>query len=80
MAVKGSPRDMKKWLEVLRDPNIQFPGEPREYRHARNQLLESEAELRRMNEQVAAQRRALPLGGVLAEDYVFESAADGGAR
>jgi predicted dithiol-disulfide oxidoreductase (DUF899 family) len=77
MAVKGSPRDMNKWLEVLRDPNIQFPGESSEYRRARNQLLESEAELRRMSEQVAAQRRAIPLGGVLAEDYVFESAADG---
>ena len=77
MAVKGSPRDMKKWLEVLRDPNIQFPGESSEYRRARKQLLESEDGLRRMSEQVAAQRRALPLGGVLAEDYVFETAADG---
>jgi predicted dithiol-disulfide oxidoreductase (DUF899 family) len=39
--------------------------------------LEAEDELRRLNEQVAAQRRALPAGGLLAEDYVFESAADG---
>ncbi len=77
MAIKGSPRDMKKWLELLLDPNIQFPGESSEYRRARNQLLESERELRRMNQQVAAQRRALPLGGVLQGDYVFESAADG---
>jgi hypothetical protein len=45
MAVKGSPRDMKKWLELLLDPNIQFPGESSEYRRARNQLLESEREL-----------------------------------
>jgi len=22
MAIKGSPRDMKKWLELLLDPNI----------------------------------------------------------
>jgi len=77
MAVKGRPRDMNKWSEVLRDPNIQFPGESSEYRRARNQLLEAEDGLRRMNEQVAAQRRALPAGGLLAEDYLFESAADG---
>src|SRR5207245_1489722 len=76
-AIKGSPRDMKKWLELLLDPNIQFPGESSEYRRARNQLLESERELRRMNQQVAAQRRALPPGGVLPGYYVFESAADG---
>jgi hypothetical protein len=44
---------------------------------ARNELLEAEAELRRLNEQVAAQRRALPAGGLIREDYVFESAADG---
>ena len=77
MTVKGSPRDMNKWSEVLRDPSIQFPGESSEYRRARNQLLEAEDELRRMNEQVATQRRALPAGGLLAKDYVFESAADG---
>ena len=77
MAPKGRPRDMNEWRETLRDPNIRFPGESGEYRRARNQLLEAEDELRRLNEQVAAQRRALPAGGLLAEDYVFESAADG---
>jgi len=77
MAPKGSPRDMDKWRETLRDPDIKFPGESSEYRRARNQLLEAEDELRRLNEQVAAQRRALPAGGLLAQDYVFESAADG---
>ena len=51
---------MNKWGEVLRDPDIKFPGESREYRRARNQLLESEDELRRLNELVSAQRRALP--------------------
>ena len=78
MAPKGSPRDMNEWRETLRDPNIKFPGESSEYRRARNQLLEAEDELRRLNEQVAAKRRALPAGGLLAEDYVFESAVDGG--
>ena len=77
MALKGKPRDMNKWREVLLDPNVHFPGESNKYRRARNELLEAEAELRRMNEQVAAQRRALPAGGLIREDYVFESAADG---
>jgi predicted dithiol-disulfide oxidoreductase (DUF899 family) len=77
MAPKGSPRDMTKWLDLLSDPNVHFPGESSEYRRARNQLLESEAELRRLTEHVAAERRALPTGGVLAEDYVLESASDG---
>ena len=77
MVPKDSPRDMNKWRETLRDPNIRFPGESSEYRRARNQLLEAEDELRRLNEQVAAQRRALPAGGLLAEDYIFESPGDG---
>jgi len=77
MAVKGRPRDMNRWREVLLDQDIQFPGESSEYRRARNQLLEAEDELRRMTEQVAAQRRSLPAGGLVREDYVFESAADG---
>src|SRR6201984_383138 len=77
MALKGKPRDMNKWREVLLDPNVHFPGESSDYRRARNELLEAEAELRRLNEQVAAQRRALPSGGLIREDYVFESAADG---
>jgi predicted dithiol-disulfide oxidoreductase (DUF899 family) len=77
MAIKDSPRDMTKWREQLLDPNIQFPGESGEYRRARDQLLEAEDALRRMNEQVVAQRRSLPAGGLLKEDYAFESAADG---
>src|SRR6266446_6448736 len=58
MAVKGSPRDMNKWAELLRDPNVQFPGESSEYRRARNQLLESEAEERRHHERCVAWRRS----------------------
>ena len=60
------------------DSGIQFPGESVEYRLARNELLTSEIELRRAIERVAAQRRALPPGGTVHEDYVFEQAADGG--
>jgi predicted dithiol-disulfide oxidoreductase (DUF899 family) len=59
------------------DPGIRFPGESEEYRRERNRLLEAEADLRRAIEQVAAQRRALPLGGVVPEDYRFEDVADG---
>jgi predicted dithiol-disulfide oxidoreductase (DUF899 family) len=50
---------------------IAFPGESAEYRAARNRLLEQEIELRRQTEAVAVARRALPPGGVVAEDYVF---------
>ena len=54
-----------------------FPGESAEYRQARNQLLEAEIELRRAIERVAAQRRALPPGGPVPEDYRFEEASEG---
>jgi Bacterial protein of unknown function (DUF899) len=60
------------------DPEIRFPGESGEYRRARNHLLASEVELRRMLETVAAQRRALPRGGAVPEDYRFEEADRGG--
>ena len=60
------------------DPGIRFPGESEEYRRERNRLLEAEAGLRRAIEAVAAQRRALPLGGVVPDDYRFEEASDGG--
>src|SRR5580765_3914427 len=49
-----------------------FPNESPEYRRARNALLAEELELRRHIERVAAQRRALPLGGRVPEDYTFE--------
>ena len=60
------------------DPAVRFPGEPGDYRLARNQLLEAEIELRRMIERVAAQRRALPPGGAVRQDYVFEEVASAG--
>jgi len=59
------------------DPDIRFPGESDEYRRERNRLLEAEIELRRAVERVAGQRRALPLGGVVPEDYRFEEASHG---
>jgi predicted dithiol-disulfide oxidoreductase (DUF899 family) len=62
------------------DPDIRFPGESSEYRGARNRLLEAEIELRRSLERVAQQRRGLPPGGAVPEDYSFEEAADGGGE
>jgi predicted dithiol-disulfide oxidoreductase (DUF899 family) len=55
--------------------HLHFPNESEAYRRARNTLLDEEIKLRRQIERVAAQRRALPPGGELAEDYVFEEAA-----
>jgi predicted dithiol-disulfide oxidoreductase (DUF899 family) len=59
------------------EADTSFPGESEEYRSERNRLLDAEVELRRAIERVAAQRRALPLGGPVPEDYVFEAAANG---
>src|SRR4051812_21247725 len=56
---------------------LSFPGESAEYRAARERLLQSEIALRRQTEAVAAERRALPPGGVVPQDYVFHEGADG---
>jgi predicted dithiol-disulfide oxidoreductase (DUF899 family) len=53
-------------------PRMAFPNESAEYRSARNALLDAEIALRRQSEAVAAMRRALPPGGEVPEDYVFE--------
>ncbi|GFE85133.1 DUF899 family protein [Steroidobacter agaridevorans] len=59
---------------------ISFPNESTEYRTARNALLEQEIALRRQMEAVAVQRRALPAGGKVPEDYEFDGlGADGKA-
>jgi predicted dithiol-disulfide oxidoreductase (DUF899 family) len=49
-----------------------FPNESKEYRDARDKLLQAEIELRRNVEKVAALRRTMPLGGEIPEDYVFD--------
>jgi predicted dithiol-disulfide oxidoreductase (DUF899 family) len=46
-----------------------FPDESASYRAARNALLVEEIELRRQIERVAKQRRALPPGGRIPDDY-----------
>jgi predicted dithiol-disulfide oxidoreductase (DUF899 family) len=57
-----------------------FPNESDDYRRARNRLLDAETELRRTTEHVAALRRALPPGGAVPDDYLFEKAGGGEVR
>jgi predicted dithiol-disulfide oxidoreductase (DUF899 family) len=52
-----------------------YPGESDDYREARDALLRAELALTAQVEQVAELRRALPPGGELKEDYVFEEGA-----
>jgi predicted dithiol-disulfide oxidoreductase (DUF899 family) len=55
---------------------VRFPGENDDYRRARDELLRAEIDLRRRTEAVAAQRRTLPRGGAVPEDYRFEEVAE----
>jgi predicted dithiol-disulfide oxidoreductase (DUF899 family) len=56
---------------------ISFPGESADYRAARDRLLQREVELRQAMEDVAAERRNLPPGGPIPEDYVFQGGGGG---
>jgi predicted dithiol-disulfide oxidoreductase (DUF899 family) len=58
--------------------DIAYPAESAEYRTARDELLVKEIELRRQMEAVAAERRKLPPGGEVPEDYVFQGEGPGG--
>jgi predicted dithiol-disulfide oxidoreductase (DUF899 family) len=51
---------------------VTFPNEGPAYRAARDKLLQREVALRREMEAVAAEIRALPLGGAVPEDYEFD--------
>jgi predicted dithiol-disulfide oxidoreductase (DUF899 family) len=51
---------------------VTFPNEAQAYRSAREVLLEREVRLRREMEAVATELRALPPGGQVPEDYVFD--------
>ena len=56
-----------------------LPNESRAYRAARDRLLAQEIELRRAMESLAEMRRALPPGGAIPEDYVFQGVRADGA-
>jgi len=51
---------------------VRYPGESDQYRRARDELLTTEIDLRRQIEVAAAQRRGLPVGGLVPEDYTFD--------
>ncbi|MFM0723290.1 DUF899 family protein [Paraburkholderia strydomiana] len=72
--VDTSAQTLKPARELAGQPP-RFPGESADYRRARNDLLAEEIELRRHIERVAVQRRALPPGGVVPEDYRFDGEA-----
>jgi len=58
--------------------SVSFPNESGAYRAARDNLLRAEIELRKQVAEVAEQRRALPLGGQVEEDYQFSELRDAG--
>lgn len=59
--------------ELAATNKAQYPNESAEYRAARNDLLIEEIELRRRLERVASQRRALPSGGEIPQDFQLAS-------
>jgi predicted dithiol-disulfide oxidoreductase (DUF899 family) len=63
---------LKPAAELAAAASKPYPNDSAEYRAARTALLAEEIELRRHIERVAAQRRALPPGGV-APDYLFKN-------
>ena len=65
-------KPLRDAAELARTNPRRYPGESAEYRRARTALLEQEIELRRQIERVAAQRRALPPGALVPENYVFD--------
>ena len=58
---------------------VRFPNESSDYRTAREALLKRELQLRREMESVATELRALPPGGEVPEDYLFDCISEEGA-
>ncbi|HEX7964898.1 MAG TPA: DUF899 family protein [Gammaproteobacteria bacterium] len=69
-------KSRKKKTKKSAKPAGRFPNETPAYRKARDKLLKAEIALRRQVEEVAKQRRKLPLGGEVPEDFVFDEAAE----
>jgi len=74
---RRSPKGASRLRALAVEHDIRFPGESAEYRRERNRLLEAEVELRRAIARVAAQRRGLPPGGGVPQDYRFEQITGG---
>src|SRR5450432_3666724 len=70
MTIRGA---LTPATELARQNVARFPNESEEYRSARDALLAEEIELRRHIERVASQRRKLPAGGELPQDFEFVS-------
>jgi predicted dithiol-disulfide oxidoreductase (DUF899 family) len=69
-------RDMQKLVpaqDLAATNKAHYPNESAEYRAARNELIVEEIELRRQLERVASQRRALPAGGEIPQDFLLAS-------
>lgn len=64
-------QQLKPANELAKQNGARFPNESVEYRRERDALLAEEIELRRHIERVAAQRRALPPGGTVPQNYEF---------
>jgi predicted dithiol-disulfide oxidoreductase (DUF899 family) len=80
-AARKPTRRVKARKPKLVTSSVRFHEETPAYRRARDKLLKSEMELRRMTEAVATERRKLPQGGELKEDYLFEeSDKNGGSK
>jgi predicted dithiol-disulfide oxidoreductase (DUF899 family) len=77
---RGTAKAARMRKAAPQTSSIHFPGESKAYRAARDGLLAAEIEMRRAEEQLAALRRKLPLGGKAKEDYVFEEQGPDGPR
>ena len=66
-----STNQLPSAIDLARQNGVCFPNESADYRHARDELLAEEIELRRHIERVAAQRRALPPGGAVPKNYAL---------
>ena len=63
---------LKPAAELADTNTVRYPNESADYRRARQALLVEEIELRRHIERVAEMRRALPPGGEVTKNYLFE--------